>query len=228
MSRILSIEDDPDMQHLVSLALQGQGYDVHYAFTGKEGYEKVLSINPDLILLDMMLPLLNGAEVIKLVRRHKQAKDIPIIVLTCYSDDARFVESAVKSLGVVEYIRKPADMKELLGLIRRVLSGRAERTAPNLNLRRGGMRLDPKFRTLWINDRLAATLTPKRFDLLFALMQSRGEVPSDALVRDLWGSNGTKNDLEKAIQRLRDDLEDQSYRIKTTANGYQLADLELG
>ena len=60
MARILSIEDDPDFQHLIALTLQNQGYEVHYAFTGQEGYEKLLALDPDLILLDMMLPLLNG------------------------------------------------------------------------------------------------------------------------------------------------------------------------
>jgi DNA-binding response OmpR family regulator len=130
MPRILSIEDDPDFQHLVALAFQNEGYEIHYAFTGKEGYEKVLSLNPDLILLDMMLPILNGVEVIKAVKKHKAAKDIPIIVMTAYPADANFVESTIKALGALEYVRKPVDVGELLRLVRRMLAGGGERTAP--------------------------------------------------------------------------------------------------
>lgn len=222
MSRILCIEDDPDIQHMVSLAFQNEGYEVHYAFTGKEGYEKVLSLNPDLVLLDMMLPLLSGVEVIKMIKQHKKAKDIPIVVMTGYPIEVNFAESAIKSMGIVEYIRKPVQIQELLSLVRRVLGQRGTRTAPNLRLRKGAVRIDPKFRTVWINDKLAATVSPRRFEILFDLVQNKGAVPWDELVKKIWGHAGTKNELEKSIQRLREDLGNESYRIKTTPDGYEL------
>ena len=102
MPRILSGEDDPDFQHLISIALRNQGFEVHYAFTGKEGCEKTLSLNPDLVLLDMMLPVMNGVEVIKELKKHKATRDIPFIIMTAYPAEAHFFESEVKSLGSVE------------------------------------------------------------------------------------------------------------------------------
>lgn len=229
MSRILSIEDDPDCQHLISLAFQNAGYEVHYAFTGKEGYEKVLTLNPDLILTDMMLPLISGLEVIKLIKQHKKARDTPIIVLTAYPTDANFLENSIKAIGVLEYIRKPVEMEELLRVVRRVLGNRSSGTdvgsSANLKLRKGAVRIDPKFRAVWINNKLAATLPPKRFEILFILIQNKGEVRWQELVKNIWGIEGTKNDLEKTIQRLREDLgAGESCRIKTTPNGYELTD----
>ncbi len=225
MARILSIEDDPDLQHLISITFRNEDYDVHYAFTGKEGYERVLSLHPDLILLDMMLPVLSGVEVINLIKQHKKAKEIPIIVLTDYPGDANFVESLIKSLGIVEYLRKPVQMKELLGLVRRILGKHRSRASSNLQLSKGAVRIDPKFRSVWINDKLVATLPPKRFEILFNLVQHKGEVLWKELVEKIWGSEGTKNDLEKAVQRLREDLgAGENYRVKTTPNGYALTD----
>src|SRR4051812_1239611 len=107
MPRILSVEDDPDFQYLISRALRNQGYEVHYAFTGKEGCEKALSLNPDLVLLDMLLPVMNGVEVIKELKKSKASRDIPLIIMTAYPADANFFESDVKGLGKgdIEYLR---------------------------------------------------------------------------------------------------------------------------
>jgi DNA-binding response OmpR family regulator len=226
MPRILSVEDDPDFQHLVALAFQNEGYEVHYAFTGKEGYEKVLSLNPDLILLDMMLPILNGVEVIKAVKKHKAAKDIPIIVMTAYPGDANFVESSLKALGVLEYIRKPVDVGELLRLVRRMLADGRERSAPSFKLRKGEVRIDPRFRTVWLRDTLVATLAPKRFEVLFLLLQTKGEAAWEDILAKVWGKDGgSKNDLEKTVQRLRQDLGPEAgARVRTTRRGYELVD----
>lgn len=221
MARILSIEDDPDFQHLIALTLQNQGYEVHYAFTGQEGYEKILALDPDLILLDMMLPLLNGAEVIKLVKKNKATRDIPIIAMTARYDEVDFFESSIKALGVVAYIRKPVQVDELLSVMRRALAGRGAK-GPAVSFRKGAVRIDSKSRTVWINDKLIANLPSRRFETLFLLMQTNAEVPWKELVQKIWGPQGAKNDLEKAIQRLRADLGPEKHRIRTTRRGYEL------
>ncbi|MBI3552458.1 MAG: response regulator transcription factor [Elusimicrobia bacterium] len=224
MARILSVEDDPDLQHMLSLALQGQGYELHYAFTGREGYEKALLLNPDLILADMMLPVLNGVEMIKLIKANKTARDIPIIVMTAFSRDASCVESVVKPLGVLEYMRKPVQLEELSRLIKRILKGQANRTLPSLLLCKGVVRLDPKFRAVYINDKLVATLAPKRFEIMLALVENRGEVSCAELLKRVWSDDAeSKNTLEKTIQRLREDLGSEgAARIQTTPLGYEL------
>lgn len=221
MSRILSVEDDPDLQHLVSYALRNQGFEVHYAFTGPEGYEKALSLNPDLILLDMMLPGLNGVEVVKRLKQKKVTRDIPIIVLTAYAADANFMESGIMALGAVEYMRKPLNMPELVKAIKRLLSG--TRTKPAFAVwKRGVFRIVPESRSVWVGGHMVANLPPKRFEVLFLLIQTEGEVPWQELVEKIWGREGTKNDLEKAVSRLRDDLGPEGHRLGTTRKGYQL------
>ncbi len=221
MLRILSVEDDPDFQHLISLGLRNQGFDVHYAFTGKEGCEKALSLNPDLLLLDMMLPMMNGVEVMQELKKNKATRDIPVIVMTSYSAEANFFESEVKNLGIVAYLRKPVQMEELVKTIKRVLGGSAE-SPPFAVWKRGTLRLISDSKSVWIGERLVANLAPKRFEVLYHLMQASGEVPWRELVDKVWGKDGTKNDLEKTVQRLREDLGSESYRLSTTRNGYQL------
>jgi DNA-binding response OmpR family regulator len=222
MARILSIEDDPDFQHLISIVLRNQGFEVHYAFTGPEGHEKALSLNPDLILLDMMLPGLNGPEVIKLLQKSKATRDIPIIILTAFSAESNVFESEMMAMGVIEYLRKPVQLEELVKLIRRMLGDRAAKPPFALWLR-GVFRIVSETKTVWINGKMVANLAPKRFEVLYHLLQTEGEVPWEELVAKVWGREGKKNDLEKTVQRLREDLGAQGYRISTTRAGYKLA-----
>jgi DNA-binding response OmpR family regulator len=221
MSAILSVEDDPEFQQLVSRILRNQGYEVSYAFTGPEGHEKALMLRPDLILLDMMLPGLNGVEVVKLLKSHKETRAIPIIVLTAYPFDATFFESEVKALGPIEYLRKPVRTEELVARVKFLTGGRAPAASAAV-WERGAFRLFPESKTVRIGARVAANLGPKRFEVLFHLLQSGGEVPWTELVRKVWGRDGTKNDLEKTVSRLRDDLGPEAYRLSTTRRGYRL------
>src|SRR5256885_7608751 len=113
MARILIVEDDGDLQQMLSIALNQEGFEVHYAFNGKEGYEKILSVQPDVILLDLMMPILNGIEVIKLVTTNTAVRDIPIIVMTAHGDKADMLEHSIKAQGVREYVRKPFEIGSL-------------------------------------------------------------------------------------------------------------------
>lgn len=221
MPRILSVEDDPEFQHLISFALRNQGWEVHYAFTGPEGREKALSLDPDLILLDMMLPGLSGPEVIKLLKKSKATRHIPIVVLTAYPAEAHFFESELKALGVIEYLRKPVQLEDLVKTIKRLLAARKAKPAVTV-WSRGAVRLIAETKSVWVANRFVADLAPKRFEVLFHLLQHEGEVPWEELVRKIWGRDGTKNDLEKTIQRLRADLGPEAYRLSTTLAGYQL------
>ncbi|MDE2489686.1 MAG: response regulator transcription factor [Elusimicrobia bacterium] len=221
MPGILSVEDDPEFQQLVSRILRNQGFEVHYAFTGPEGYEKSLALRPDLILLDLMLPGLNGAEVIKLLKRHKETREIPVIVLTAYPFDAGGFETEIRALGPIEYLRKPVRSEELVGRIKRLLADRGGASAPPV-LERGAFRLFPETRSARVGARMVANLGPKRFEVLFHLVQSGGELRWEDLVVRVWGPDGTKNDLEKTVSRLREDLGTEGYRLTTTRAGYQL------
>lgn len=223
MARLLCIEDDPDLQHLLGVALHAEGFEMHYAFTGVEGYEKVMGLNPDLVILDLMLPGMNGVEILQRMHSHQATRSIPVIVTTAYSGEAAFVERNIRSLGALEYMRKPVGISDLLRSIRRLLDGRTPREAPEEGPSRGVLRLEPRARTVWISDKLAATLPPKRFELMRLLVLGEGELTRAHLIEKLWGKAGSESALEKTVQRLREDLgEDHASRVQTTAKGYRL------
>lgn len=121
MARILSIEDDVDLQQVITYALAKKGWDIVYAYDGKDGLDQALKFVPDLILLDMMLPGLNGIEVIKALKANASTRDIPVVVMTAYPSDAQFLKSAVLAMGAVEYLAKPVHIDELVSTIERLL-----------------------------------------------------------------------------------------------------------
>ena len=121
MPRILSVEDDVDLQQVIAYALKKKGWEVVYAYDGNDGLEKAKELRPDLILLDMMLPGLNGVEVIEQLKKSAVTQAIPVIVMTAYPSDAQFMADTVKALGAVEYLAKPVHIDELIATIERNL-----------------------------------------------------------------------------------------------------------
>jgi DNA-binding response OmpR family regulator len=121
MTRILSVEDDVDLQQVFAYVLTKKGWDVTYAYNGKDGLEKALELKPDLILLDMMLPGLNGIEVIKALKENEATKAIPVVVMTAYPGDEHFLKSSVLAMGAVEYLAKPVHIDTLVETIERLL-----------------------------------------------------------------------------------------------------------
>ncbi len=223
MAKLLIIEDDGDLQQMLSLAFNHEGYEVHYAFNGKEGYEKILSVQPDVVLLDLMMPVLNGVEVIKLVTTNTLTKDIPIIVMTAHGDKADMLETSIKAQGVREYVRKPFEVASVKSLVRRMLTQYPRKSMPSAQVAKGEVRLDTKFRTVWISDRMVATLSPMKAQLLRVLLDAKGPVKREKLLTAVWGDEGSAAALEKTIQRLREDLGPTgSQRLQTTIDGYEL------
>jgi two-component system alkaline phosphatase synthesis response regulator PhoP len=228
MARILSIEDDSDIQHVIGQSLFRNGYDVHYAWNGQEGYEKILALDPDLILLDLMLPLMNGVELLNKLQMHKPAQNIPVVVVTGYGDEANMLGYSVKALGAAAYLRKPINLVELVSVVKRTFvqyppESRRDRSPEHKVMRKGAVQIDVKFNTVWINDRLSATLSQKEFVLLCCLMESSGPVARADLIRRLSYEPNQTDALKQAIHRLRECLgPTESHRIKTTPEGYEL------
>src|SRR6185369_1841132 len=104
MAKILSIDDDPDLQDMIDMALSGRGHQIERAFTGEEGFEKAKAGKPELILLDLMLPTLNGLEVLKLLKADEDLKDIPVIVVSAFYGEGQFTERSIRALGVKEFL----------------------------------------------------------------------------------------------------------------------------
>ena len=222
MSKVLIIEDDGDLQQILSLTLSKDGYELHYAFNGKEGLDKMVSLQPDVVLLDLMLPVLNGAEVMKQVSTNTSLKDIPIIVMTAHGDKADMLESSMKAQGARAYMRKPFELGEVRSLVKRMLSQYPRVPVTAAQVAKGQVRLDLKFRTVWISDRRVATLSPMKARVLELLLQSKGPVKRETILKDVWGDAGAVPALEKTIQRLREDLGAESPRLQTTTEGYEI------
>lgn len=222
MAKLLIIEDDGDLQQILSAVFNREGYELHYAFNGKEGYDKMLALQPDVVLLDLMMPILNGVEVIKLASTNTSLKDIPIIVMTGHGDQADMLEHSMKAQGVRAYLRKPFELAEVRSLVRKMLTQYPRSPVTTAEVAKGEVRLDVKFRTVWIKDRMVATLSPMKAAVLQALLQSKGPVKREKLLQSVWGAEGNVPALEKTIQRLREDLGAEGRRLQTTSEGYEI------
>ncbi|MFA6317532.1 MAG: response regulator transcription factor [Elusimicrobiota bacterium] len=224
MARILIVEDDGALMELMSLAFFKEGYEAHYAFNGQEGYEKILSLHPDLVVLDLMLPVLNGAEVLKKMTAHPVARRIPVIVVTGFGDKPGMLEETIKAHGAVEYLRKPFELRELIRLAARTLAGSPAPLTSAESVQKGKVRLDVRYRTVWVEDKLLATLTPQKAAVLRLLVESSGPVAKARILHAVWGPTGKVSALEKTVQRLREDLGPvEGKRLVTAADGYEFA-----
>ena len=228
MARILSVEDDEHVQHLLGQALFQQGYEMHYAWNGQEGWEKVLGVDPDLVLLDLMLPLVNGVELLKRIRASRAVRDIPVVVVTSYGDEADMLKHALSALGAERFLRKPIDLPELSLCVKAVLAARprssARATPPSARiLRKGGVAVDPVLLTVWVDDKPVGTLRRKEFTVLRLLLESPGAAGRERLMQGM--SYGPKQDaaLKQVVHRLREAFtEAHKGRIRMTPQGYEL------
>ena len=212
MSRILIVEDERKIARFLELELQHEGYEVDTAGDGRTGLEKALTWNPDLMILDLMLPELSGIEV---CRRLRHESDLPIIMLTAKDDVSDKVMGL--DMGADDYMTKPFAIEELLARIRVGLKKHRAAAAPVSNvITVGKLSLDPsKYAVTWDGQPLA--LTKKEFDLLKYLMEHKGQaVTRDALLSDVWGYDyaGDTNVVDVYIRYLRHKI-DEPFGVKT-------------
>jgi len=212
MSKILIVEDEAKIARFVTLELEHEGYEVRAAGDGRTALQECESWQPDLMILDLMLPQLSGIEV---CRRIRQSSDLPIIMLTAKDDVSDKVMGL--DMGADDYMTKPFAIEELLARIRVGLKKhRAVQTAAPAVLTAGELSLDPSSYTVtWAGKPLA--LTKKEFDLLKYLMQHKGQaVTRDALLSDVWGYDyaGDTNVVDVYIRYLRHKI-DEPFGVKT-------------
>jgi len=205
-AKILIVEDEAKIARFVELELIHEGYEVEKAADGREGLDKALRGGFDLILLDVMLPGLNGLEVL---RRLRSESDVPVILLT--ARDAVMDKVSGLDMGANDYITKPFAIEELLARIRAVLRG-AERTGTKTAdvLRCGELALDPARHTVTCGD-TPVNLTYKEFLLLQTLLENRDIVLSrDTLLERVWGFDylGETNVVDVYIRYLRQKIDD--------------------
>jgi len=109
--KILVIDDEPEMAELLKMRLEPKGYDVEVSYCGKEGLEKAKDVRPDAVLLDIMMPNMDGLEVLRDMRKNPNTRNLPIIMITAKSDTGSIFKS--KDLRATDYIIKPIDLVEL-------------------------------------------------------------------------------------------------------------------
>ena len=207
---ILIIEDEEALARFVELELTHEGYRVEKAFDGREGLQKALEGSHDLILLDIMLPSLNGLEVLRRLRREKKT---PVILLT--ARDAVMDKVTGLDMGADDYITKPFAIEELLARIR--VSLRKHEKAPESDLKRlSEIVLDPLRHTVTVRGS-DVSLTSREFQLLEYMMENEGIVLSrETLLSNVWGYDymGETNVVDVYIRYLRQKI-DEAYDLKT-------------
>ena len=212
MSRILIVEDEATLARFLTLELEHEGYEVQTACDGRSGLNLCLQWQPDLLILDLMLPELSGIEV---CRRLRQSSDVPLIMLTAKDDVSDKVMGL--DMGADDYMTKPFAIEELLARIRVNLkkhrtdvgSGSGAKTA-------GKLRIEPASYGLTY-DGQPIPLTKKEFDLYLYLWQHEGTaVTRDELLTHVWGYSfaGDTNVVDVYIRYLRQKVDDR-YQLKT-------------
>lgn len=209
MNKILLIEDDPKIARFLELELKHEGYEVALAQEGRGGLEMAKELTPDLILLDIMLPGLNGMEV---CRRIRTFSEVPIIMLT--AKDQTMDKVMGLDLGADDYVTKPFAIEELLARIRVALKRKRPQRSGN-TLKIGEVVLDRDAHRVYYGKE-PVDLTKKEFDLLAYLMENANIVLSrEKIIDHVWGYEyiGDTNGVDVYIRYLRSKLDDK-YHIK--------------
>lgn len=221
MPRILVIDDDPSISELVSINLEMAGYDVSPAEDGVKGQALAVQIQPDLIMLDLMLPKVDGFTVCQRLRRDPRTADIPVLMLTALGQIQDKIDGF--NAGADDYLTKPFDVEEMLARVRALLrrTDRIPQAAKHSEiLSHGPLTLIPeRFEAIWFGKSIK--LTHLEFELLHCLLQRHGQTvaPSDIL-KEVWGYE-PDDDIETIrvhIRHLRTKLEPDPRRpryIKT-------------
>ncbi|NLX62017.1 MAG: response regulator transcription factor [Tissierellia bacterium] len=228
MERILIIEDEEKIARFVELELIYEGYQVEKAYNGRDGLELCKAQPFDLILLDIMLPGLNGIEVL---RRIRQFSDVPIILLT--ARDAVVDKVTGLDGGADDYITKPFAIEELLARIRVALRKKAGRNTylDPKELTVGELKLDPMKREVHVKGKLV-NLTKREFDLLEYLLKNKNIVLSrDTILQNVWGYDfsGGSNAVDVYIRYLRSKIEEpfgEKFIYTVHGVGYVIKDEE--
>jgi len=229
--RVLVVEDDPHICELVLLHLRLEGLTTASAADGTEGLNKARTEPFDLVILDVMLPGLDGITVCRAIRREPHLKDLPILMLTARREESDKVNGLES--GADDYLTKPFGMREFIARVRALL--RRRRTAANAMAHQApvtvaGLQVDPARRLARLNQR-DIDLTAHEFDLLYVLASNRGIVFSrDSLMQRVWGGDThiTERSVDTLIKRLRKKIEtdpaEPRYIVTVWGTGYKFAD----
>src|SRR3954447_6183129 len=224
-TRILIVEDDPDIADLVARYLDKAGFVTERAANGRDALAALAARLPDLMVLDLMLPQVDGLEVCRQARASPHTAAIPIIMLTARAEESERIVGL--ELGADDYLAKPFSPNELVARVRALLRRVQRATPTTTTLAYGPIALDTE-RHLVSSDGRDVTLTAKEFLLLEYLLLHRGRVLSrDLLLTDVWGyryTGGTRT-VDVHVRRLREKLPALVDGLVTVKQfGYKLVD----
>jgi len=226
MSRILLIEDNRDYAATLASNLEREGYEVSVASTGTAGLAGAKAFRPHLIVLDLMLPAMNGYTVLQRLR--DEGRDTPVLIMTARGTEEEKLRGF--DLGADDYIVKPCGLREFLARVKALLKRTGGGTEAHATLRLGELNIDFSTRMVRRGEE-TLPLRPKEFDLLAALVRHRGRIVSRTeLLREVWGyAAGTRSrTVETHLAALRDRLGDdpraQRYVVTVRGAGYRLGD----
>ena len=204
MSKILVVEDEPMVAEVVERYLRRDGHDVRLTFDGEAAIEEFTRSPAELVILDLMLPRLNGLEVCRRIRAHSE---VPIIMLTARGDERDRLEGL--DLGADDYVTKPFSPRELAARVRAVLRRTAKMGLRLRSLRFDGIAIDAERRSVDVDGRLVS-LTAREFDILYHLASHPAQVfAREQIVACLWNEDfgGEASTVTVHIRRLREKIE---------------------
>jgi phosphate regulon transcriptional regulator PhoB len=221
---VLVVEDEPDIRNLIVHHLTRDGFRCRAVASGAEALQRVKAATPDLVVLDLMLPGMDGLDVCRRLRSDPGSAGVPIIMLTAKADEVDRVLGL--EMGADDYVVKPFSPKELVARVRAVLRRARPAAAAAQVLSGGAISLDAARHHVSVAG-APVELTPKEFELLHALLESAGRVLSrEHLLSKVWGyaraDEIESRTVDVHVRRLRAKLGDESRRIATVKSiGYR-------
>jgi len=228
MARILVIEDESDIRQVLDYNLKSAGHEVFEAARGVDGLRLVREREPDLVLLDLMLPDMPGTEVCRSIKDNPATRTLPVVMLTARGEEIDRVVGF--EIGADDYITKPFSVRELVLRIRAVLRRRELPVSDGPNIEFGNLRIDRAAHRVWVEGE-EVELTALEFKLLVTLYERRNRVQSrSALLDEVWGIDTkiSTRTVDAHVKRLREKMGAARDYIETVRGvGYRFAEIPM-
>jgi len=207
--KILNVEDEHDLVKLLKYNLEKEGFRVNYTTEGSLALAEIRRDEPDLVILDLMLPGIDGLEVCRQLRRNEKYSALPILMLTARGEEADRVVGL--EIGADDYVTKPFSMRELIARVRALLRRHEPMSAARATIQRGSLTIDPSAHIVIVAGR-PVELSALEFRLLHHLASHPGMVFSrDQLLDRVWGNDRsvTQRSVDVYVRRVREKIENQ-------------------
>jgi phosphate regulon transcriptional regulator PhoB len=232
MPKILVVDDEKDIVNLIAYNLENEGFSVAKAYDGESAIRMIKAKKPDLVILDLMLPGINGIDVCKNLRANPNTSDLPIVMLTAKADEVDKIVGL--ELGADDYITKPFSVKELMARIRSILRRVQDKDKTKSPEKFSYAGLDINYASCKVTVHgKAVDLSPTELKLLFFFSQHPGRVYTrDQIIDHVWsdGTFITPRAVDVHIRRLRSqiekDMENPKYILTVRGFGYKFADIK--